>query len=228
MKYKILLFDLDNTLLDFSKAEEDGLSMVFRNFGYNKDEFLDTYLAVNSSLWHQYEEGLIPLNQVLNTRFSLTMLEHGIAVDGAEWEALYRSYLRDSCHPMPGALEALAALSRLCRLFIITNGVSETQANRLEKSGLRKYFEAVFASQDIGHQKPSSEFFDYVKNHIAGFDPEAALVIGDSVSTDILGGIQAGIDTCLLGKTHADCEISEKSTYVIPNLNKLCEILGIA
>ena len=226
MSYKILLFDLDDTLLDFGANETDSLNKLFNENGLDfSDELFQIYSSVNKQLWSDYEKGLIPLSEVLNTRFSRTLLIIGQSEDGSAWEARYRTLLGEGAQLMDGAFELCRSLSASHRLFIITNGVTETQIKRLERSGLYEYIEAVFDSQSIGYQKPSKEFFDYVAAHIKGFRASETLVIGDSLNTDIKGGISAGIDTCWLNKNSKPSSSDIQSTYTIANLKELYSIL---
>lgn len=225
MGYKILLFDLDDTLLDFGANEADSLSKLFQQHGVAfTDELFQVYSAVNKQLWADYENGKIMLDEVLNTRFSQTMSRLGVTVNGIEWENQYRELLGNGCQPMEGALEVCQSLSASHRLFVITNGVARTQIKRLKQSGLYGFFESIYDSQSIGFQKPSKEFFDYVVSHIEGFDRKEALVIGDSLNTDIKGGILAGIDTCWINSKHQKCSSEIQSTYTVTSLAELYDI----
>jgi len=225
MRYKILLFDLDDTLLDFGANEADSLSRLFQRHGYTfSDELFQLYNSVNRRLWTDYENGNITLNDVLNTRFSKTLLCLGKVVDGTEWENQYRELLGNGYQLMEGAFELCQRLSASHRLFVITNGVTNTQFKRLKRSGLYEYFEDVFCSQSIGAQKPSREFFDYVMYHIKDFNKTEALIIGDSLNTDIKGGLLAGINTCWINKKSQMPPPSIQSTYTIPNLMGLYSI----
>jgi len=225
MSYKILLFDLDDTLLDFGANEADSLKKLFQQHGYTfSDELFRVYNSINKQLWADYENGKIVLNDVLNARFSETMLRLGKVVDGIEWEDQYRELLGNGCQLMEGALELCQSLSASHRLFVITNGITKTQIKRLQQSGLYEFFEEIFDSQSIGFQKPSKEFFDYVMSHIKYFNIKEALVIGDSLNTDIKGGILAGIDTCWVNRNSQKGSAEIQSTYTVTNLAELYEI----
>lgn len=225
MDYKILLFDLDDTLLDFCANEADSLSKLFSQYGYTfSDEFFQVYNSVNKQLWADYENGNIVLEDVLNSRFSETMLRLGKVVDGIEWENQYRELLGNGCQRMEGALEVCQNLSVSHRLVVITNGITKTQIKRLKQSGLYEFFEDIFDSQSIGHQKPSKEFFTYVISHIKDFNRKEALIIGDSLNSDIKGGILSGIDTCWINKKLQKCSAEIQSTYTITSLTELYDI----
>lgn len=226
MTYKILLFDLDDTLLDFGANETDSLNKLFQQHGYTfSDELFRVYNSVNKQLWADYENGNIVLDDVLNSRFSDTMLRLGKVVDGIEWENLYREFLGNASQLlMEGALEVCQSLSVSHRLFVITNGITQTQIKRLKQSGLYEFFEDIFDSQSIGFQKPSNEFFDYVMSHIKDFNKEEALIIGDSLNTDIKGGLLSGIDTCWINRKSQKSSAEIQSTYVITSLMELYDI----
>lgn len=220
--YKILLFDLDDTLLDFAANEADSLSRLFQQHGYVfSAELFRVYNAVNKQLWADYENGRIGLDDVLNSRFSATLARLGIAIDGIEWEKQYRDLLGNGIQQMDGALAVCQSLSASHRLFVITNGITKTQIKRLKQSGLYDFFEDIFTSQNIGFQKPAKEFFDYVMSHIAGFNIREALIIGDSLNTDIKGGLLAGIDTCWINHKSQTGSAESPSTYTITSLSEL-------
>ncbi|NLL15608.1 MAG: noncanonical pyrimidine nucleotidase, YjjG family [Clostridiales bacterium] len=228
MSYKILLFDLDNTLLDFCANETDSLNKLFQKHGYIfTDELFELYNSVNKQLWADYENGKIELDDVLNSRFSETMLRLGKEVDGIEWENQYRELLGNGCQLIEGALEVCRRLSESHRLFVITNGITKTQIKRLKQSGLYEFFEDIFISQSIGSQKPSKEFFDYVMSHIKGFNGKEALIIGDSLNTDIKGGLMSGIDTCCFNSKLHECSPEIRTTYTIASLEELYDIAAL-
>lgn len=225
MSYKILLFDLDDTLLDFGANETDSLNKLFQQHGHIfSDEMFRVYNSVNKRLWSEYENGSIALDEVLKSRFSETMLRLGKVVDGIEWENMYRELLSNGCQHIEGALEVCQSLSVSHRLFVITNGITQTQIKRLKLSGLYEFFEDIFDSQSIGFQKPSKEFFDYVMIHIKDFNIKEALIIGDSLNTDIKGGLLAGIDTCWINRNSSKCSAEIQSTYTVRSLVELYDI----
>ena len=149
------------------------------------------------------------------------MAHFGVQVDGAVWEAEYRHLLSLGHQKMEGALEICQLLGKTHRLFIVTNGVTGTQERRLREAGLFDFFEDIFYSELIGHQKPAREFFEYVAAHISGFDAKQALLIGNSPATDILGGLNFGIDTCLYSPSGLPAPAEIPATYTIRSLYEL-------
>ena len=201
---EILFLDLDDTILDFHKAERLAIAKTFRSFGLEPtDAVLDRYHVINRQHWERLEKGEITRQQVLTGRFQVLFAEMGIP---AEAEAVAKSYehnLGIGHYFLPGAKEALDAILGKYRLFLASNGTASVQHSRLTSAGLYPYFEQVFDSQDLGANKPSKEFFDACAARIPGYRKENALMVGDSLSSDILGGKNAGMKTCWeIGRAH--------------------------
>lgn len=226
MKYEILLFDVDNTLLDFDANEAESFKNMIRDKGHEYlEEMYEKYKEMNHGMWKALERGEITVNELINTRFAKLMSMYGENVDGADYEKTYRSYLNKGIQEMPYVHEVLSELKKDYKLYVITNGLVETQKYRMKGSGLDKYFESSFISEKVGANKPSSIFFDHVKNNIEGFDASKALVIGDSLTSDIKGGNLAGIDTCWICREGTVNDTEIKPTYVINSLRELNNIL---
>lgn len=225
MKYPILLFDLDGTILDFDANEADSLRQLFQIKKENlTEDVLQVYHGINEQLWRDYENGKIVQEEVLNTRFSKTMAIFHKNIDGREWEATYRELLGNGHQVIEGAPEVLKKLRKKHRIFAATNGVTKTQLNRLKLAGLEGLFEMVFTSQDIGIQKPQREFFQYVMSHISEFMPDQALMIGDSLISDIQGGLNAGLPVCWVNLKGFICPQEIQPTYQITALKELYPI----
>lgn len=232
MSYRILLFDVDNTLLDFDANEAESFRSMMGEMGELwTEEIYDAYKRLNQKLWRSIERGEISVEDGVDRRFSDLMALYGRQVDGRRWERAYRRYLNQGIQKIPQAHEVLRKLKEDgYELYVVTNGVEETQISRMARSGLDRYFREFFISGKIGAGKPSREFFDHVKSHVEQFDAREALIIGDSLTSDIKGGIDAGIDTCWFcrDRNEAERELTDRGirpTYIIGELTELFGLL---
>lgn len=225
-KYQTLLFDVDDTLLDFKAAERTALHLLFEEQKISlTDEITKHYKIINQGLWKAFEEGEIDRDEVVNTRFSTLFKEYGQEVDGPLFEQNYRRYLEEGNQLIDGAFEFVQQLQSKYDLYIVTNGVSKTQEKRLRNSGLHSLFKDIFVSEDTGYQKPMKEYFDYVFARIPNFSVEKGLIIGDSLSADIKGGHLAGLDTCWFNPGRNSNQTGIVPTYEIQSFDELYEIL---
>ncbi|OUQ30367.1 YjjG family noncanonical pyrimidine nucleotidase [Massilimicrobiota sp. An134] len=225
-KYKYLLFDVDGTLLDFDKAEQHALEYTFRHYDIPLTyEINQRYEEINKKLWKDFENGLIDKKTVVYSRFVLLFKEFNIPVDGIAFEDDYQKALGQGYFVLPHTIEVLSALYQKYPLYVVTNGVSQTQYSRLEGTDIKKYFQNIFVSEDIGHQKPSKEYFDYCFKNIDKIDLSKTLIIGDSLSSDIQGGINAGINTCWFNPNHLDKPEAMPINYEIHDLRELLQLL---
>ncbi|MDN4525878.1 YjjG family noncanonical pyrimidine nucleotidase [Fictibacillus fluitans] len=225
--YKTLLFDADDTLLDFKATEKAALRMLFEQEKLPfSDEMEAHYRELNQSLWKAYEGGEIERSELLNTRFALFMKEYGHEADGISMEKSYRVFLDEGFHLIDGAIELITELKDDYHVYIVTNGVSKTQDKRLRGSGLHGLFKRIFVSEDTGYQKPMKEYFEYVFERVPGFSPEETLIIGDSLHSDIKGGQMAGLDTCWYNPEGKQNDSGIGPTYEIRKLEELYPILN--
>lgn len=192
-----IFFDLDDTLLDFGQAEHVAVQKAFRDVGVEPTPaLLQRYSEINIGLWEQLERGEIERDTLLVLRFDLLFREMHIDIPGIQCETRYRRYLGIGHYFVEGAEDILSYLAPKYRLYLASNGVSDTQYSRLASAGIGHYFQGIFISEDSGHHKPEKEYFDYCFCQIPDFDPSQALMVGDSLTSDILGGRQAGMKTC--------------------------------
>lgn len=225
-RYEILLLDADQTLLDFNAAEDSALKTLFSRHDFELTPAKkERYLALNRQLWQDYELGKISRDHVVNSRFATFLGWYGRQVDGRAWESEYRALLGEGYQLLPGALQTCWALSQVCRLYIVTNGVAKTQRKRLNRSGLLQFFQEIFISEEIGFPKPMEGFFSYVFSHIPNFRRESALLVGDSLTSDILGGINSGLDTCWLNASGQAPADSICPTFEISNISQLSSVV---
>ncbi|KAB0443802.1 noncanonical pyrimidine nucleotidase, YjjG family [Lysinibacillus fusiformis] len=226
-KYEILLFDVDDTLLDFDLAENAALDRMFKEENIVvTSEMIARYKEINESMWRAFERGEVTKNTLHNTRFSMALKEFGIEVDGTYFESLFQKYLREAHHYVDGAYEVIAQLANHYHLYVVSNGVTVTQNKRLVDANLAQYFKGIFISEQTGYQKPMPDFFDYVFERIDNFDKEKALIIGDSLTSDIKGGIQSGIDTCWFNIRNVENTSGIEPHYEIKKLQDLHDLLN--
>lgn len=194
--YTHLLFDLDGTLFDFDAAEHNAFRKTCETFHLPySDKLMQTYAQINDSYWKLFEQGKVSQPELAVRRFADLYAHLNLKGDANQANLCYRRYLGESSQLLPDAVPVCQALSEKYTIALITNGIADVQRNRLSNSPLMKYTNNVFISEAIGSQKPQKEYFDYVyaKLHIA---PSEALVIGDSLTSDILGAQNAQTDSC--------------------------------
>ncbi len=215
-KYTSIFLDIDNTLLDFNKAEKVAVKKVLQKYNLPNDEkAINKYSDINRNYWEQFERGEIPKSDIFEGRFKTLISIYDIEADTAAISKDYCLNLSETYFKIDGAIEILKYLKKKgYMLYATTNGLSLTQYKRIKNSGLEPYFDEIFVSENTGHQKPEKEYFDYVIKNIKEKDRNKMLIIGDSQSSDILGGINSSIDTCwfnpsyLLPKYKSDFEIT--------------------
>lgn len=196
-KKPILLMDLDNTLLDFDKQEAAAMEKMLAERGESLGaERLAIFRRINARHWEMLEDGTLTRPEVLVGRFRVFFAELGLDYDAASAEDSYGAHLCEGHYFVPGAIELLEELHQACDLYIISNGNARVQDARLKSSGIGRYFKDIFISENMGCDKPSREYFDLCISRIPDFDPARTLVVGDSLTSDIRGGLNMGLKTC--------------------------------
>lgn len=194
---RTIFFDLDDTLLDFRQAEANALSRAFRQVGIDPaPAVLERYHVINLSQWELLEEGILTRDQVLTRRFDLLFGELGVTRSSRKVCDLYESFLAEGHIFLPGAEDLLRQLAPRYDLYLASNGAAAVQHSRLKSAGIGPYFKKLFISEEVGFDKPSRAYFEACFAAIPGFSRETALMVGDSLTSDIRGGINAGIRTC--------------------------------
>ncbi len=194
--FTTLFFDLDDTILDFCAAERRALTHTLQDVGVTPtDEILSRYSEINLSQWKRLEKGEITRQEVKEGRYRLLFAEYGIAASPVETTAIYEKYLACGHIFMQGAQRLLDDLYGKYDMYIVSNGTLSVQKGRIASADIAKYFKGIFISEQIGADKPDKAFFDKCFAQIADFNPKNAVIIGDSLSSDIQGGINAGIAT---------------------------------
>lgn len=228
MAYQTLLFDIDDTLLNFQAAEKQALEGLFKELKLPlSSATYDFYHDENLALWQQFELGKISKSKLLVQRFETLFSRLGINhIDGQKMEERYRYYLGQGHEPMPQAPKVLNDLSGSHDLYVVTNGVAKTQQQRLSAAHFDHYFKAVFISELVGAQKPAKAFFQRVTADIQAYEPAKTIVIGDSLTSDIKGAASFGLDSVWFNPNHQPNLTEIKPTYEIDQLEKLESIVA--
>jgi len=197
MKYDWLLFDVDGTLFDYEKAEFSALAATFRQFGQPfESSYADLYKKINQRLWLGFEQGEISAERLRTRRFALLGEEIGVRLPIRQFSEAYLANLATCADLIDGAEETLHALHGRVGLLIITNGLRDVQRPRLARSPIAQYFADVVISDEVGFAKPDRRIFDAAFQRMGWPRKEQVLIIGDSLTSDIKGGSDYGIDTC--------------------------------
>ena len=231
-RYRILLFDADNTLFDFDRCEEEAFRRTAQRKGLpgGKDLY-ERYSAINAALWKQYERGKIGLEFLKVERFRLLLrslgMEDGEELNGkaAGLRDLYTKELSEQAFLISGAEEVCRELSRDFDLYIVTNGISRIQRNRFAKSGLAPFFRGMFVSEEIGAKKPDKRYFDAVFERLGDVKKSEVLMIGDSLTSDADGAIGYGLDFCRYNPEGKPDE-GRAVTYTVKKLSEIKDILN--
>ena len=222
-QYDIFLFDADDTLFNYDMAEANALKIMFDYCGFNYSESIRLkYREINSKVWESYEKAEISKIELQTLRFTHLFNEIGVKYDVNIFNEKYLIKLGKGLFLIDGAFEICQEIvSNNKKIFIVTNGILTTQKTRIEHSLIKEYISDYFVSEFIGFQKPHIEYFNYVFSHIPKIEKSKILIVGDSLSNDIAGGNNAGIDSCWYNKAG---EIN--NTGIIPTyeINNLCEL----
>ncbi len=226
MKYEVILFDVDDTLFDFEISEKIALDKTFTEFGYpaGLNDYRVSYKAISKILWNELEQGFITLAELAVERFRRLFLKHKLEVNPQVFSSSYLKFLGRETHPISGAVKLCEKLENY-RLAIITNGFAAVQTARIENSALRNTFEQIIISQEAGYNKPTKEIFDYAFSKLQITDKNKVLIVGDSLTSDIQGGINYGIDTCWFNPHYKENNIGNKPTHEVHDLMDILKVL---
>ncbi len=224
--YDILLIDADDTLFDFRQAEKYALRDTFTEFSLPfNDEIHKLYHQINKQLWKEYEKGMYRENLPWSMRFERLLSAINKSGDGAKMNLAYTKNLGKQPILLDDAEYICSELFKTHKLFIITNGNPSVQHSRFNASPIKDYFQDMFISEEIGSRKPEKEFFDYVLSEINPPELSRVLIIGDSLSSDIAGGINSGIDTCWFNPKREISPAELIPTYEIHCLKEIFDIV---
>ncbi|MFZ2900110.1 MAG: YjjG family noncanonical pyrimidine nucleotidase [Saprospiraceae bacterium] len=227
MHYHWLIFDADNTLLDFNRSARIALSETLQEIGLEPFwSYFEAYHGINLQCWADLEAGRITAEELKILRFSRFLAHLGIDGDPRAMNSIYFEALKRATFRVDGALELVEALSlRGYNMAVATNGLAEVQRLRLAKAGIDHFFSEIIVSEEIGYYKPNPGFFSTAVERIQARKTDRILMIGDSLHTDIEGAQRAGWDTCWFNPAGADNSLPKSPDFIIGTLHQLLEIL---
>lgn len=224
---KHLFFDLDNTLFDFSVAERIALDAALRDVGVTPTErMVADYVRINGEHWRALERGEVTREYVMYHRFRELFDKYSPAASELAAEDSYARHLGDRHYYIDGAEELIRSLFGRYHLYIISNGTKSIQDRRIDSAGIRSLFDGIFISQEIGCEKPGTQFFAAAFRTVPDFHREEALVIGDSLTSDIKGGMNAGVRTVWYNPLGAAAPPDITPDYEIKELGTLPELIA--
>jgi 2-haloacid dehalogenase len=225
--YRLILVDADDTLFDFEKAEKAAFEQSFMEIEHDLDveEMKQKYTIINKLLWNDVEKGLLSSKQVRVERFRRLFQDLDMKFSADQFSDLFIKHLSEGTFLLDGAEEMCKYLNSKYTVVIVTNGIKEVQLSRLERSSIKKYISEIIISEEIGVNKPDSRIFEFALKKLNHSDKSNVLMIGDSLSSDIQGGFNFGIDTCWLNPKNSENTTALKPTYHIQRIDQLYKIL---
>ncbi len=222
MKYDWLLFDLDNTLLDFTKASDIAFREALLDFGFeDPGTYYASYKKINAKIWEAFENKEITAERLRSERFNRFFDKVGLTGDGGAFNALYITKIIENTFLLNGATSMLDDLKASAKLAIITNGLKEAQRPRIKEAALNSYFQTIIVSDEIGFAKPDPAFFEFTFANIGQPNKDRVLVIGDSLNSDIKGGNRYGLDTCWFNPSKKLNQSEIKPKFEISQLSEI-------
>lgn len=227
MTYKWILFDADETLFDFKKAERNAFEKTMLDTGFEYDEayHFPLYKEVNTAIWKELEEGLITQKKLKVERFRRFLKRMESSFDPVVFAEKYMAFLGEGSYLFDESMALIQKLHSHYQLMIITNGLSKVQDKRIRKSVIAPYFEAIVVSEEVGIAKPDPRIFEHALASDEALDKNRILMVGDNLKSDILGGINYGIDTCWYNPKAVKNIEAYQPTYEIGSLMELLDIV---
>lgn len=224
--YKVIILDLDNTLIDFNHMEKESLKACLLKHGYEiHDQMIETYRAINKKLWEGLERGDYEKSEILTLRFKKWLSHHQLEGHPELLNKDFLDGLADHLIYMPGARALLEFLKGKYTTVLMTNGVYSSQQQKLDKGDMRGYFDHIIISDVIGYHKPQIGIFEHMMSLVGQYDKDEVMIIGDSLGSDILGGNNYGIHTCFYNPKNIEYN-NYKATYEIQSFDELYQILS--
>ena len=213
-------------ILDIISEEKMNNQKKYKTIGYVcTDKMYEDYNKINLSMWEELNLGKMTLNEVFVNRFSVFFKKYGIKYDELEFNKILTDMFQKTGTLIKGVKETLDKLVNNYELAVISNGPKDQQYHRLKNADISKYFSKFFISEEIGYNKPDKRFFDIVFKNIDNKEKSKILIVGDSITSDIIGGKQVGVDTCLYNIRNKENKTNIKPEYEIENFEELLQIL---
>lgn len=227
MGYEVIIFDADETLFDFKKSERDAIknTLIEFNIEYDENHHLKVYQEINRQIWREFEEGTITQEKLKIERFKRLSDKLATKFDVVEFAKLYMRHLSYASFLYDETIPLVKSLYKAYKLSIITNGLKDVQCNRIRKSAIAHYFDDIVISEEVALSKPDPKIFEQALHNLKYTDKSKVLMVGDSLTSDIQGGINFGIDTCWFNPNKIPNKTTIKPNYEIYNLIELKYIL---
>lgn len=223
---KIILIDLDNTIIDFNECARHSIMGIFEDLGFHYDDnVFETFITENVKIWKRLERGEIDKPYLRANRWNIILGKLGIEYDGTIIEERFENGVAKGAYPVEYAYELLEYLYSKYDLYVVSNGFRFVQESRVKIGKFDKYFKELFLSEDIGIQKPDIRFFNYCYEKIGCPPKEKLILIGDSLSADIQGGINFNVETIWFNKNNEPQNDTIKPTYTVNHLKEIENIL---
>jgi putative hydrolase of the HAD superfamily len=226
MKYELLLIDADDTVFDYDKAEAYAFGATCKDFeiDYEEERHLPVYRRINEAMWKALERGETDQERLATERFERTFEELGIEADAGAFGDRYLDHLEEADFLLPEAEATVASLAAKANLVLLTNGLSRVQRSRFARSPVTRHFDHIVISDEVGVKKPDPAIFELATKHYPEIAKERVLMVGDSLSSDIQGGVNSGVDTCWFNPREKPAPAKPKPTYEIRRLSQLLEL----
>jgi len=226
-RYRALLLDADGTIFDYDRGEEFALEKTLQDFSFEGEgvDLLTLYRRINKKIWKEFEQGSIKAGELKIERFRRFSAELGIDFDPEKFSNIYLDHLAQAAFMLPGAREVLEGLKDDYTMVLLTNGLSGVQRSRVRLAGVGEYFRELVISEEVGEAKPAPGIFARALKAAGNPALEEALMVGDSLESDILGGSRFGLDTCWLRGGEREIPEELSPTYIIDEISQLPAVL---
>lgn len=224
MRFRAILMDNDGTLMDFKAGEENAIEYTLKYLKINDPAGAQVYIRINEQCWKDFEKGLITQPALRIRRFRELLEHYGLDTAPEEAAAVYEEALSRQAILLPGALEVVKSISEKLPVLILTNGISHIQHGRIDSSPLAPYLSGLLISEEIGSPKPAPDMYMRALEMMGGIRPEEALMIGDSLTSDIRGAVNAGIPACWYNPEHKACPEDIHIDYIIDRMEQMAEV----